>query len=83
MTSPIPPRLPPIESTIKDMYAIQDRVHQLQRILDPDTLPIEMERLYCRAHGQNKLCDGFVCYEGADCHSGCCATFGKLKQDYC
>ena len=83
LTSPIPPRLPSIESTIKDMYVIQDRVHHLQEVLDPETLPIEMEKLYCRAHGQDKLCDGFVCYEGMDCHSGCCATFGLLKQDYC
>ena len=39
-SSPIPARLPPIESTIKDMYEIQDRVHHLQEVLDQDSLPI-------------------------------------------
>ena len=65
------------------MYVIQDRVHRLQEVLDPDKVPTEIQKLYCRANGSDKLCDGFVCQKGVDCHSGCCATFGMLKQDYC
>jgi|Transcript_13457 hypothetical protein len=38
-TSPIPQNLPTIASTIKDMYEIQDRVHQVQFELDPLSLP--------------------------------------------
>lgn len=60
-TSPIPARLPAIESTIKDMYLIQDRVHDLKSVLDPDSLPIHQDVLFCRTHGDRKLCDGFVC----------------------
>jgi len=52
-------------------------------VLDPDSLPIHTDILFCRSHGNEKLCDGFVCSEGAECQSGCCATFGTLKQDFC
>lgn len=67
------------------MYVIQDRVEHLKEVLDPHSLPQQESQkgLMCRSHGQEKLCDGFVCYEGSDCLSGCCATFGMLKQDYC
>mgnify|MGYP001172455630 FL=1 len=65
------------------MYVIQDRVHHLHEVLEPEALPIIQDALYCRSHGQDKLCDGFVCFEGNDCQSGCCATFGMLSQDYC
>ena len=82
-TSPIPARLPPIESTIKDMYTLQDRVHQLREVLDPISLPVHEDVLFCRSQGQSKLCDGFVCKLGADCQSGCCAKFATLKEDYC
>ena len=37
----------------------------------------------CRSQGDTKLCDGFACRRGAECQSGCCATFGTLKQDFC
>lgn len=82
-TSPIPARLPPIESTIKDMYMIQDRVHRLQEVMDPDSLPVRTDILFCRAYGNSKLCDGFTCDEGKECSSGCCGTFGSLKDNYC
>lgn len=82
-TSPIPARLPPIESTIKDMYVIQDRIHALAEMLDPDSLPVKQDVLFCRSHGQEKLCDGFVCHSGTECQSGCCARFGNLKEDFC
>lgn len=52
-------------------------------MLDPDSLPLHADILYCRSHGNDKLCDGFVCTEGSECSSGCCGTFGALKQDYC
>ena len=62
---------------------MQDRVHHLQEVLDPISLPIHQNVLNCRSHGQSKLCDGFVCLSGADCQSGCCASFSGVKEDYC
>jgi len=58
-------------------------VHHLKEVLDPHTLPIKQDVLFCRSHGQDKLCDGFVCHSGSDCQSGCCGTFGTLSADYC
>lgn len=81
-TSPIPQNLPPIESTIKDMYQIQDRIREVQFELDPKSLPQHEDILSCRSHGTD-LCDGFVCQAANDCQSGCCGNFGSLKQDYC
>ena len=46
-------------------------------------MPVHQDVLFCRTQGHDKLCDGFVCSEGSDCASGCCATFGTLKSDYC
>ena len=60
-TSPIPARLPPIESTIKDMYSIQDRVNHLRKVLDSESILAHEDILSCRAYGSSKLCDGFVC----------------------
>ena len=82
-TSPIPARLPPIESTIKDMYVIQDRVHHLAEVMDPESLPIRDDVLFCRSYGDKKLCDGFICADGSHCSSGCCGTFGSLQHDHC
>lgn len=65
------------------MYEIQDRVHDLQSILDPEGLPLRSDVLFCRAHGNSKLCDGFTCDTGIECSSGCCASFALLKHDYC
>ena len=83
VSSPIPSRLPPIESTINDMYVIQDRIHHLKEVLAPETLPSHHGILDCRSHGFHELCDGFVCHDGDHCSSGCCASFGVLKHDYC
>ena len=65
------------------MYNIQDRVHHLHEVLDHESLPVRQDILFCRSHGQDKLCDGFVCHSGSECQSGCCGTFGNLNQDYC
>ena len=82
-TSPIPARLPPIESTIKDMYTIQDRVRHLRQVLDSESISAHEDILSCRAYGSEKLCDGFVCEEGSGCQSGCCASLPVLKNEYC
>lgn len=52
-------------------------------MLDHDSLPLHSDVLFCRSHGDSSLCDGFVCHEGTDCRSGCCGSFGSLKDDYC
>ena len=51
--------------------------------MDPHSLPIHQDVLFCRSHGHSKLCDGFVCHQGFDCQSGCCGTFGSLSSDFC
>lgn len=81
-TSPIPQHLPAIQSTIEDMYGIQDRVNDVIGKLDPTELPQHDDILSCRSYGTD-LCDGFVCLVSTDCQSGCCGTFNPLKQDYC
>ena len=58
-------------------------MHHLQDVLDPVALPKYQDVLFCRAHGHDRLCDGFVCDLGHDCASGCCASFAWLKQEYC
>jgi len=57
-------------------------VQKLQKVLDPANQPKNKDILSCRSH-TDQLCDGFVCQQGSECQSGCCATFGTLKQDYC
>ena len=79
--SPVPSQLPPIESTISDMYHIQDRIRHVESFGNDNAI-FEDEPM-CRSHGQSYLCDGFTCDYGSGCKSGCCGAFGSQKDDYC
>lgn len=79
--SPVPSQLPPIESTITDMYHIQDRIHYVEQYGNENG--IEYDEGLCRAHGDSQLCDGFRCDYGHSCRSGCCGQFGTQKDDFC
>ena len=68
--SPVPSQLPPIESTITDMYHIQDRIHYVEMYGNENSITFEED--FCRSHGDSKLCDGFRCDYGHSCRSGCC-----------
>ena len=83
ITSPLPSKLPPIESTIKDMYSIQDRIQHIQEELAPHQIAHLNDKQYCRSHGHKKLCDGFTCESGNECSSGCCGSFANLKEEFC
>ena len=82
--SPVPSQLPPIESTINDMYDIQDRISLVeQHVYQDNGIEFFADEHLCRSHGDKYLCDGFKCEFGSNCQSGCCGQFGSQKEDYC
>ena len=74
--SPVPSQLPPIESTITDMYHIQDRIAFVEKHGGEDNGLFSFDSFeqlpLCRSHGESYLCDGFKCGLGSHCSSGCC-----------